>query len=108
MTAAGGWDGAAAPGAARRVLQPSAACSLAARGHDGVLDGRRAQARWRGAGSHAWMAGEWQHCMWGRGESAPMRGGQLGACADVGSPDPLVSGVFPLLPLLLLAQSCTL
>ena len=38
MTAASGWDGAAVSEAARRVRRPSAACSLAARGHDGVLD----------------------------------------------------------------------
>ena len=39
MTAASGWDGAAVSEAARRVRRPSAACSLAARGDDGVFMG---------------------------------------------------------------------
>ena len=104
MTAASGWDGAAISEAARRVRQPSAACSLAARGDDGVFMGavlKRGGAAQ--AATHGWRGVAALQV--GTGESAPVRRGQPGACAGVGSPDPLVSGILPLLPLPLLAQS---
>ena len=62
MTAASGWDGAAISEAARRVQQPSAACSLAAWGDDDVFMGavlkrsgaaQSATHGWRGSGSTA-------------------------------------------------------
>eukprot|EP01047_Picozoa_sp_COSAG01_P047723 COSAG01_NODE_4586_length_4894_cov_6.028989_1_plen_178_part_00 len=97
IAAASGWDGVAAPEVAHRGRQPSAACSSAARGDVGVLMG--GVLKRGGAQADAWMAGKWWHRKRGWGESAPMRGGQPGACADVGSPHPLVSvASFPCFP----------
>jgi hypothetical protein len=55
---------------------------------------RRRQPRMDGGGVAALQVGT--------GESAPVRRGQPGTCAGVASPDPLVSGILPPLPLPLL------
>ena len=103
MTAASGWDGAAVSEAARRVRRPSAACSLAARGDDGVLGAVLKRGGATQAATHGWRGVAALQV--GTGESAPVLRGQPGACAGVGSRDPLVSGILPLLPLSCLAES---